>query len=112
LVGGSRVRKHLFFLLFLLLFLFFLLFLFLLLFLLLFLFLFFLFHLSWDIGTSLVVVLRGVGLSSLLARALTEPLGQLGSGSLYPFFMFLFPVLFQDFRKQDDPSLNEGFCQD
>ena len=45
---------------------------------LLFLFLFFLFHLSWDIGTSLVVVLRGVGLTSLLARALTEPLGQLG----------------------------------
>ena len=33
----------------------------------------------------------------------------LTSGSLYPFFVFLLPVLFQDFREQDDPSLKTQF---
>merc|ERR1719259_1520072 len=78
--GNGRRVKHLFLFLF-----FFLLFLFL--FFLLFLFL----NLSRDsLGTFLLIV-RGLRVSRLLARALAEPLGQLGLGPLLPFIVLLLP---------------------
>merc|ERR1719211_560265 len=75
----------------------FLLFFFLLFFLFFFLFFFLLFFLffvilsSGSLSTTLILIFRGLGISSLFAGPLTEPLGQLGLGALQPFIVFLLP---------------------
>merc|ERR1719150_3370129 len=64
----------------------------------------FLFHLSWDVGCSLVVVLRGVGLTGLLAWPLAEPLGQLGLGPLLPLIVLLLPQSLQVLGSHNFPA--------
>merc|ERR1712002_1015712 len=95
----SLVVKQLFFLFFLFFFL-----LILLLFLLLFfLFLFFL-DLSWGTLAALLIIVRGLWVSGLLAWALTEPLGQLGLWPLLPFIVLLLPQSLQVFSSDNLPS--------
>merc|ERR1711997_1272026 len=88
-----------FFLFFLLFFFFFFLFL---------LFFFFLFFLEVSTGrgisTTLIFVFRGVGVTSLLAWPLAEPLGQLGLGTLQPFIVFLLPQSLEMFSSDNFPA--------
>merc|ERR1719412_1312311 len=88
-----------FFFFFLLLFFFFFLFL---------LFFFFLFFLEVSTGrgisTTLILFVRGVGVTSLLAWPLAEPLGQLGLGTLQPFIIFLLPQSLEMFSSDNFPA--------
>merc|ERR1719189_1367448 len=77
-------------------------------FFLFFLFFFFLFFLEVSTGrgisTTLVLFVRGVGVTSLLAWPLAEPLGQLGLGTLQPFIVFLLPQSLEMFSSDNFPA--------
>merc|ERR1719150_2472991 len=79
-----------------------------LLFFFLFFLLFFLFFLEVSTGrgisTTLVLFVRGVGVTSLLAWPLAEPLGQLGLGTLQPFIVFLLPQSLEMFSSDNFPA--------
>merc|ERR1719493_628346 len=47
---------------------------------------------------------RGVGVTSLLAWPLAEPLGQLGLGTLQPFIVFLLPQSLEMFSSDNFPA--------
>merc|ERR1711983_133025 len=98
-VDGVDHSLLFFFLLFLFLFLFFLFF-----FLLFFLFLFFVFFSSGSFTGGFIIFIGGVGVSSLLAGALAEPLGQLGLGPLEPFIVLLLPEGLEVFSTDDFPA--------
>merc|ERR1719323_2771331 len=74
--------------------------------LLIFLFLLFLLLLSTrrSLSGSLVLIVRGLGISGLLAGPLSEPLGQLGLGSLAPVVHLLLPGFLQQLRIQHVPA--------
>merc|ERR1719464_509019 len=74
--------------------------------LLVFLFFFLLLLLSArrSLSGSLVLIVRGLGISGLLAGPLSEPLGQLGLGPLAPVVHLLLPGLLQQLRIQHVPS--------
>merc|ERR1719228_377041 len=79
-----------------------------LLFLLLLVFLFFLFLLLLSarrsLSRSLVLIVRGLGISRLLAGPLSEPLGQLGLGPLAPVVHLFLPGFLQQLRIQHIPA--------
>merc|ERR1719189_2639156 len=72
------------------------------------LFFFFLFFLEVSTGrgisTTLILFVRGVGVTSLLAWPLAEPLGQLGLGTLQPFIVFLLPQSLEMFSSDNFPA--------
>merc|ERR1712095_79438 len=69
-----------------------------------FLFLFFVFFSSGSFTGGFIIFIGGVGVSSLLAGALAEPLGQLGLGPLEPFIVLLLPEGLEVFSTDDFPA--------
>merc|ERR1719239_1565490 len=71
---------------------------------LLFLFLFLLFFHVCGRSLTALLILGGLGVSSLLAEALSEPLGQAGTGPLGPVFVLLLPHGLQGLGPDDLPA--------
>merc|ERR1719429_8688 len=69
-----------------------------------FLFFFFLFFLNWSFSAGLIIIIRGVWVSGLLAWPFTEPFWQLGLGAFQPFIVLLLPGSLEMFSSDNFPA--------